>query len=34
MLYYNVYIPCHEHKALCAIFCIIRPVTDVLSSFR
>ena len=31
MLYY---IPCHEHKALCAIFCIIRPVTDVFSLLR
>ena len=27
MLYYILY---HEHKAPCAFFCIIRPVTDVL----
>ena len=29
---YNI--PYHEYKAPCAIFCIIRPVTDVFSSFR
>ena len=28
------YIPYHEHRAPCTIFCIIRPVPDVFSSFH
>ena len=31
MLYY---MPYHEHKAPCAIFCIIRPLSDVFNSFH